>query len=171
MAHVYAGGKVVFTSDQHYGVGSNLILPGRGRFIVAYYGGCGSHSLGKDMSDGWETKRSRQHSHKDWAIIKLYVSRSRLSTSIHFMNPSEGQLVICPTSLSILRISRAISLSPVNYTPSIVLPKYLHTQNRTFPHPPVTLLRRMEHRLPREMSGRWCFHRYSSVHIASTTSN
>jgi len=55
MAHVYAGGKVVFTSDQHFGVGSNLILPGRG----------------KDMSDGWETKRSRQPSHKDWAIIKL----------------------------------------------------------------------------------------------------
>lgn len=55
MAHVYAGGRVVFTSDQHFGVGSNLILPGRG----------------KDMSDGWETKRSRQPGHKDWAIIKL----------------------------------------------------------------------------------------------------
>jgi allantoicase len=31
-AHVFAGGKVVFTSDQHFGVGSNLILPGRGWF-------------------------------------------------------------------------------------------------------------------------------------------
>jgi len=57
MAHVFAGGRVVFTSDQHFGAGSNLILPGRGR----------------DMSDGWETKRSRQPGHKDWAIIKLYV--------------------------------------------------------------------------------------------------
>ncbi|KAI9511165.1 Allantoicase [Russula earlei] len=55
MAHVFAGGRVVFTSDQHFGVGSNLILPGRG----------------KDMSDGWETKRSRQPGHKDWAIVKL----------------------------------------------------------------------------------------------------
>ncbi|KAH9954136.1 allantoicase [Russula dissimulans] len=55
MAHVFAGGRVVFTSDQHYGVGSNLILPGKG----------------KDMSDGWETKRSRQPEHKDWAIVKL----------------------------------------------------------------------------------------------------
>lgn len=39
MAHVLAGGRVVFTSDQHFGVGSNLILPGRGLFIVAYNGG------------------------------------------------------------------------------------------------------------------------------------
>ncbi|KAF7306049.1 putative allantoicase [Mycena chlorophos] len=55
LAHVFAGGRVEFTSDQHFGVGSNLILPGRG----------------KDMGDGWETKRSRQKGHKDWAIIKL----------------------------------------------------------------------------------------------------
>ncbi|KAK2464240.1 hypothetical protein APHAL10511_003697 [Amanita phalloides] len=55
LAHVFAGGHVEFTSDQHFGVGSNLILPGRG----------------KDMGDGWETKRSRQIGHKDWAIIRL----------------------------------------------------------------------------------------------------
>ncbi|OCH95129.1 allantoicase [Obba rivulosa] len=55
LAHVFSGGRVVVTSDQHFGVGSNLILPGRG----------------KDMGDGWETKRSRQPGHKDWAIIKL----------------------------------------------------------------------------------------------------
>lgn len=55
LAHVFAGGRVVYTSDQHFGVGSNLILPGRG----------------KDMGDGWETKRSRAPGHKDWAIIQL----------------------------------------------------------------------------------------------------
>ncbi|KAJ7497479.1 allantoicase [Mycena latifolia] len=55
LAHVFAGGRVEFTSDQHFGVGSNLILPGRG----------------KDMGDGWETKRSREKGHKDWAIMKL----------------------------------------------------------------------------------------------------
>lgn len=43
------------TSDQHFGVGANLILPGRG----------------KDMGDGWETKRSRAKGHKDWVVIKL----------------------------------------------------------------------------------------------------
>lgn len=46
---------MVYVSDQHFGVGSNLILPGRG----------------KDMGDGWETKRSRVKGHKDWVIIKL----------------------------------------------------------------------------------------------------
>lgn len=55
LAHVFAGGRVTFMSDQHFGVGANLILPGRG----------------KDMGDGWETKRSRQKGHKDWVIIKL----------------------------------------------------------------------------------------------------
>lgn len=30
LAHVFSGGRVVLTSDQHFGVGSNLILPGRG---------------------------------------------------------------------------------------------------------------------------------------------
>ncbi|KAH8995706.1 Allantoicase [Lactarius akahatsu] len=71
LAHVFAGGQVVFTSDQHFGVGSNLILPGRG----------------KDMGDGWETKRSRQPGHKDWAIIKLgeacYLSHVVVDTA-HF---------------------------------------------------------------------------------------
>ncbi|EPQ57299.1 Allantoicase [Gloeophyllum trabeum ATCC 11539] len=71
LAHVLAGGRVVFTSDQHFGVGSNLILPGRG----------------KDMGDGWETKRSRQKGHKDWAIIKLgaagYLEQVEIDTA-HF---------------------------------------------------------------------------------------
>ena len=29
--------------------------------------------LGKDMGDGWETRRNRKPSHKDWVIIKLCV--------------------------------------------------------------------------------------------------
>ena len=32
LAHVFAGGAVPWTSDQHFGVGANLILPGRGKF-------------------------------------------------------------------------------------------------------------------------------------------
>ncbi|KAF9060654.1 galactose-binding domain-like protein [Rhodocollybia butyracea] len=58
LAHVFAGGRVEFVSDQHFGVGSNLILPGRG----------------KDMGDGWETKRSRSIGHKDWVIIRLHAA-------------------------------------------------------------------------------------------------
>ncbi|KAI0630338.1 Allantoicase [Trametes polyzona] len=72
LAHVFSGGRVVYTSDQHFGVGSNLILPGRG----------------KDMGDGWETKRSRAKGHKDWAIIKLgdagFLSQVEIDTA-HFM--------------------------------------------------------------------------------------
>lgn len=30
LASVYSGGQAVLVSDQHYGVGSNLLLPGRG---------------------------------------------------------------------------------------------------------------------------------------------
>ncbi|PLW49883.1 hypothetical protein PCANC_07094 [Puccinia coronata f. sp. avenae] len=56
LASVLLGARVVVTSDQHYGVGSNLILPGRGP---------------KSMDGGWETKRSRQPGHSDFVIIKL----------------------------------------------------------------------------------------------------
>ncbi|CAA7261690.1 unnamed protein product [Cyclocybe aegerita] len=55
LAHVFAGGRVLRMSDQHFGVGANLILPGRG----------------KNMGDGWETKRSRTKGHNDWVIIQL----------------------------------------------------------------------------------------------------
>lgn len=48
------GGVCLSVSDQHFGRGGNLLLPGRG----------------VDMGDGWETKRSRGE-HEDWAIIRL----------------------------------------------------------------------------------------------------
>jgi hypothetical protein len=37
LAHVFSGGSVVFTSDQHFGVGSNLILPGRGEIQFFHF--------------------------------------------------------------------------------------------------------------------------------------
>lgn len=55
LAHCLNGGRVVFTDDNHFGVGSNIILPGRG----------------KDMGDGWETRRSRAKGHFNWSIVKL----------------------------------------------------------------------------------------------------
>lgn len=57
LAHSFNGGRCVAVSDQHYGVGANLLLSGRG----------------KDMGDGWETKRSRTPGHTDWVIVKLSV--------------------------------------------------------------------------------------------------
>lgn len=49
------GGVAISCSDQHFGVRSNILLPGRG----------------KDMGDGWETARSRNKGHVDWVICKL----------------------------------------------------------------------------------------------------
>lgn len=49
------GGLMLDASNQHYTPASNLLLPGRG----------------KDMGDGWETRRSRTPGHVDWAIVKL----------------------------------------------------------------------------------------------------
>ncbi|KAF2640306.1 Allantoicase [Massarina eburnea CBS 473.64] len=48
------GGVATSCSDQHFGTKDNLLLPGRG----------------KDMGDGWETKRTRGE-HVDWTIVKL----------------------------------------------------------------------------------------------------
>lgn len=55
LAHVSSGALAIESSDQHFGTKDNLLLPGRGT----------------DMSDGWETKRSRTKGHVDWVIIKL----------------------------------------------------------------------------------------------------
>lgn len=72
LAHSMNGGRVVFTSDQHFGKGPNILLPGRGH----------------DMGDGWETKRSRTPGHKDWLVIKLgepgYLSYAEIDTA-HFL--------------------------------------------------------------------------------------
>ncbi|KAL0638804.1 Allantoicase [Maublancomyces gigas] len=71
LAHVSSGGLAIACSDQHFGTKDNLLLPGRG----------------KDMGDGWETKRSRQPGHMDWVIVKLgapgYVEEIVVDT-IHF---------------------------------------------------------------------------------------
>lgn len=48
-------GRCIACSNEHYSSPSNLLLPGRG----------------VDMSDGWETRRSREPDHTDWAIVRL----------------------------------------------------------------------------------------------------
>ncbi|HZT59283.1 MAG TPA: allantoicase [Pyrinomonadaceae bacterium] len=54
LASVECGGLVVATSDEFFGGRHNLIMPGRGR----------------DMGDGWETKRRRGPGH-DWCVVRL----------------------------------------------------------------------------------------------------
>ncbi|MFZ6847603.1 allantoicase [Undibacterium sp. RuRC25W] len=48
------GGYVVATNNQHFGLASNLLMPGRG----------------VNMGDGWETRRRREPGN-DWCIIAL----------------------------------------------------------------------------------------------------
>lgn len=55
LASVLNGGVAIDRSDQHFGSADNLLLPGRGH----------------DMSDGWETSRSREPGHVDWVVIRL----------------------------------------------------------------------------------------------------
>ena len=55
LASCLLGGRVVAVSNERFGRASNLLLPGRG----------------PDMGDGWETARSRDSEHEDWAIIRL----------------------------------------------------------------------------------------------------
>lgn len=72
LVSVCNGGIVLKASDQHFSPASNLLLPGRGH----------------DMSDGWETRRSRIPGHNDWAIIKLgrrsdYISKIVVDTAYY----------------------------------------------------------------------------------------
>ncbi|KAJ9095246.1 hypothetical protein QFC21_005612 [Naganishia friedmannii] len=74
LAFAHNGGRVVAQSNQHYGVASNLLLPGRG----------------VDMGDGWETKRSREAGHCEWAVIKLgetgLIDHVEIDTAFHMGN-------------------------------------------------------------------------------------
>ncbi|SCV99352.1 LAFE_0A01288g1_1 [Lachancea fermentati] len=72
LASVCHGGVALCVSDQHFGSADNLLLPGRGH----------------DMSDGWETSRSREPGHVDWVVVQLggrasHVARVVVDTA-HF---------------------------------------------------------------------------------------
>ncbi|KAF9968058.1 Allantoicase [Mortierella alpina] len=81
LASAAAGSTIVGFSDAHYGHPSNLLLPGRGH----------------DMSDGWETKRSRTPGHVDYADIKLgqpgHVTNIEIDTAHYKGNPPKAVTV------------------------------------------------------------------------------
>ncbi|KIW10606.1 allantoicase [Exophiala spinifera] len=62
LASALNGGVAIECSDQHFGGKSYLLLPGRG----------------KDMGDGWETKRSRTKGHVDWVIVRLGLKGKKI---------------------------------------------------------------------------------------------
>ena len=55
LAAVVNGAKAVLCNDMFFSHMDNLIMPGRG----------------KNMGDGWETKRNRTLGNRDWVIIRL----------------------------------------------------------------------------------------------------
>ena len=59
LAYIKNGAKALLVSDMFFSDKNNLIMPGRG----------------KDMGDGWETKRRRDPG-PDWSIIKLAAKGS-----------------------------------------------------------------------------------------------
>jgi len=59
LAYIKNGGKALLVSDMFFSDKNNLIMPGRG----------------KDMGDGWETKRRRDPG-PDWSIVKLAAQGS-----------------------------------------------------------------------------------------------
>lgn len=71
LAAAVNGAKAVLCNDMFFSHMDNLIMPGRG----------------KDMGDGWETKRNRIPGNRDWVIIRLahkgYIDRITIDTN-HF---------------------------------------------------------------------------------------
>ena len=55
LACITNGGLFMAASDMHYGTRGALLMPDRA----------------PNMGDGWETKRSRDLAHRDWAIVRL----------------------------------------------------------------------------------------------------
>lgn len=71
LASAMNGAKAVLCNDMFFSHMDNLIMPGRG----------------KNMGDGWETKRNRNPGNRDWVIVRLahkgYIDRITIDTR-HF---------------------------------------------------------------------------------------
>ena len=85
LAAAECGAAIVDSSDRHYGHPQNMLMPGPGR----------------DMGDGWETRRRRGPGH-DWVILRLaeegVIDRVEVDTS-HFKGnfPDACSLEVSPT--------------------------------------------------------------------------
>ncbi|EJU04387.1 allantoicase [Dacryopinax primogenitus] len=86
LAHVLSGGQVVSVSDAHFSRASNILLPGRGY----------------DMRDGWETRRSREKGHTEWAVIRLgapgYLTQAEVDTAFFIGNFPESVELLATSS-------------------------------------------------------------------------
>ncbi|OAQ27800.1 Allantoicase, partial [Linnemannia elongata AG-77] len=105
LAAVGAGARVEAFSDAHFGHPSNLLLPGRGH----------------DMSDGWETKRSRAPGHVDWSLIKLGVAGHptliEIDTAHYMGNPPKSVTLLGYTAEDTLQENPITLLSEAPVKP------------------------------------------------------
>lgn len=95
LASVNNGGVAIKVSDQHFGSADNLLLPGRGH----------------DMSDGWETSRSRTKGHVDWVVVRLGV-------------PTHVQEVIVDTAHFRGNFPQKINVKGINVTNEADIPLF-----------------------------------------------
>jgi allantoicase len=85
LAAIEHGGQVLACSDEFFGRGQNLIMPG----------------LARSMAEGWETRRRRGEGY-DWVIVRLgargVIDRAEIDTS-HFLGNAPGwcSLEVCAT--------------------------------------------------------------------------
>jgi allantoicase len=102
LASVQNGGRAVSVSDQHFGRADNILLPGRG----------------KDMGDGWETKRSRGE-HVDWVVVRLgapgSISRIIIDTA-HFRGNFPREVAVYGASVDSEAIPNGHSTDPAVWT-------------------------------------------------------
>jgi allantoicase len=100
------GGSLVASSDEFFGAPLNLLMPGRG----------------KDMGDGWETRRRRGPGH-DWVIIKLgvpgVIERIEVDTA-HFKGNFPDR---CSVESCYLEERANEDLVPASTTWKVVLPE------------------------------------------------
>lgn len=66
LAYIGHGGRSVQVSDEHYGPGDFLVLPGKG----------------KNQGDGWQTARSRVDGYSDFVVLRLGVKGHILQAEV-----------------------------------------------------------------------------------------
>ena len=85
LAFVGHGGRSVQVSDEHYGPGDFLVLPGRG----------------KNQGDGWQTARSRVEGYADFVVLRLgaagHILQAEVDTT-HFKGNFPRQIKLEATN-------------------------------------------------------------------------
>ena len=133
------GGQALAASDMFFSDMSNLIMPGRGR----------------NMGDGWETKRRRGEGH-DWVLLKLGapgVIQKLLLDTAHFKGnfPHAFSVEICHCQDSELDLfgmkgwqeilPRSVLKADAEHSFSVKAPSATHLRLRIYPDGGVSRLR------------------------------